>query len=72
MKILLRDFSAKAVRGDIFGPRTGNESFHEACNDNGIDILNLVISKYVVFRNKMFPHLRIHEYTSTTTDGSTD
>jgi hypothetical protein len=35
MKILLRDFSAKAGREDVLKPSIGNESLHEISNDNG-------------------------------------
>jgi exonuclease III len=36
MKILLGDFNAKVGREDIFKPIIGNESLHEASNDNGV------------------------------------
>jgi hypothetical protein len=48
MKILLRDFSAKAGREDILKPTTGNENVHEISNENGVRVVNL-------------PHLRISE-----------
>jgi exonuclease III len=35
MKILLGDFNAKVGKEDIFKPIIGNESLHEASNDNG-------------------------------------
>jgi hypothetical protein len=35
MKILLGDFNAKVGREEIFKPIIGNESLHEASNDNG-------------------------------------
>jgi hypothetical protein len=35
MKILPGDFNAKVGRKDIFKPIIGNESLHEASNDNG-------------------------------------
>jgi hypothetical protein len=34
MKILLRDFSAKVGKEDIFKPTIWNESLHEISNDN--------------------------------------
>jgi hypothetical protein len=41
MKILLRDFSTKIVREDIFKPTIWNESLHEMSNDNGVRAVNL-------------------------------
>jgi hypothetical protein len=38
MKILLGDFNAKVGREDIFRPVIGNESLHEASNDNGVRV----------------------------------
>jgi hypothetical protein len=43
MKILLRDFSAKVGREDIFKPTIGNESLHEISNNNEIKAVNFVI-----------------------------
>jgi endonuclease/exonuclease/phosphatase family metal-dependent hydrolase len=45
MKILLGDFNAKVGREDIFKPITGNESLHEASNDNGVRVVNFATSK---------------------------
>jgi exonuclease III len=45
MQILLGDFNAKLRREDVFKPTTGNESFHEISNDNGIGIVNCATSK---------------------------
>jgi exonuclease III len=41
MKILLGDFNAKVGREDIFKPIIGNESLHEANNDNRVRVANL-------------------------------
>jgi hypothetical protein len=40
MKILLGDFNAKFGREDIFKPIIGNDSLHEANNDNGVRVVN--------------------------------
>jgi hypothetical protein len=40
MKILLGDFNAKVGREDIFKPIIGNESLHEATNDNRVRVVN--------------------------------
>jgi hypothetical protein len=45
MKILLGDFNAKEGREDIFKPKIGNENLHEISNDNGVTLVNFVISK---------------------------
>jgi hypothetical protein len=45
MKILLRNFSAKVGREDIFKPIIGNESLHEANNDNRVRVVNFVTLK---------------------------
>jgi exonuclease III len=39
MKILLGDFNAKVWRQDIYKPIIGNESLHEASNDNGVRVV---------------------------------
>jgi hypothetical protein len=61
MKILLRDFSAKVDRENIFKPTTGNESLHEIGNDNGVRVVNVFTSKNLVFKIRMFPHRKIHK-----------
>jgi hypothetical protein len=40
IKILMGDFNEKVVREDIFKPIIGNESLHEARNDNGVRVIN--------------------------------
>jgi hypothetical protein len=40
MKILLVDFNAKVGRENIFKPTIGNESLHQASNDNGVRLVN--------------------------------
>jgi hypothetical protein len=45
MKILLGDFNAKVGREDIFKTLSGNESLHEANNDNGVRVVNSATSK---------------------------
>jgi hypothetical protein len=71
MKILLGDFNAKVGREDIFKPIVGNESSHEISNDNGVRVVNFATSKNLVVKSTMFPHLSIHKYTWTCTDGKT-
>jgi hypothetical protein len=45
MKILLGDFNAKVGRKDIFKPIIGNNSLHEASNDNGVRVVNFATLK---------------------------
>jgi hypothetical protein len=71
MKILLGDFNAKVGRENIFKPTIGNESLHEFSNDNGVRVVNFVISKNLVVENKMFPHRNIRKYTWTSPEGNT-
>jgi hypothetical protein len=40
MKILLGDFNAKVRMENIFEQIIGNESLHEASNDNGVRVVN--------------------------------
>ena len=63
MKIILGDFNAKVGREIIFKPTTGNESLHQASNDNGVRIVNFATSKNSVVKSTMFPHRNIHKYT---------
>jgi hypothetical protein len=45
MKILVGDFIANVGREDIFKQIIGNESLHEADNDNGVRVVNFETSK---------------------------
>jgi exonuclease III len=51
MKILLGDFNAKVGREDIFKPIIGNESLHEASNDNGVRVVNFATSKNLIVKS---------------------
>jgi hypothetical protein len=51
MKILLGDFNAKVRKEDIFKPTIGNESLHEISNDNGVGLVNFVISKNLAVKS---------------------
>jgi hypothetical protein len=71
MKILLGDFNAKAEREDIFKPINGNESLHEASNDNGVRVVNFATSRNLIVKSTTFPFRDIHERTWTSPDGVT-
>jgi hypothetical protein len=44
---------------------------HEISNDNGVRVVNLATSKNLIVKSTMFPHLNIHKFTWTSTDGNT-
>jgi hypothetical protein len=70
MKILLRNFNAKVGREDIFKPIIGNESLHEASNDNGVIVANFATLKNLTVKSTTFPHCDNHKHTWTS-DGVT-
>jgi hypothetical protein len=41
---------------DIFKPIIGNESLHEASNDNGVRVVNFATSKNLIVKSTTFPH----------------
>jgi hypothetical protein len=55
MKVLLGDLSAKVGREDIFKPIIGNESLHEASNDNGVRVVHFATSKNLIVKSTTFP-----------------
>ena len=70
MKILFRDFNAKAVRENIFKLKIGNESLHQDSNGNCVRIINFATSKNLV-NCKMYPHQNIPKCTWTSLNGKT-
>jgi hypothetical protein len=61
MKILIGDLNAKVGREDIFKPIIGNESLHEASNDNGVRVVNFSTSKKnQTVKSITFPHCDFH------------
>jgi hypothetical protein len=71
MIILMRDFNAKVAREDIFKPIIGNDSLHEAINDNGVRVVNFATSKNLIVKSITFPHRDIHKHTWNSPDGVT-
>jgi hypothetical protein len=71
MKILLGDFNAKVQREDIFKLVIGNESIHEASNDNGVRVINFATSKNLIVKSTTFLHRDIHKHNWTSPDGIT-
>jgi len=71
MNIQLVHFNAKLAKEDIFKPTIGNESLHEDINYNGVRIVNIATTEYLVVKGTMFTHRNFHKYTWTSTDGKT-
>jgi exonuclease III len=63
MKILVGDFNAKVGREGIFKPIIGNESLHEASNDNRVKVVNFATSKNLIVKSTTFSHRDIHKHT---------
>jgi hypothetical protein len=70
MKSLLGDFNVKVGRADIFKPVIGNESLHEASNDNGFRVVNFATLKNLIVKSTTFLHRDIHKHTWTSPDRS--
>jgi hypothetical protein len=71
MKILMEDFNTMVGRKEIFKPIFGNESLHEASNDNRANIVNFATSKNLIVKSTTFPHYNIHKHTWTSPDDVT-
>jgi endonuclease/exonuclease/phosphatase family metal-dependent hydrolase len=71
MKIFMGDFNAKVGRHGIFKPIIGNESLHEASNDNRARAVNFATSKNPIAKSTTFPQCDIHKHTWTSPDGVT-
>jgi hypothetical protein len=71
MKILLGAFNVKVGWEDIFKPIIGNESLHEASNDNRIRVVNFATLKNLLVKSTTFPHCDIHKHTWTSPDSVT-
>jgi hypothetical protein len=54
----------------IFKLIIGNESLHEASNDNKVRVVNSVTSKNLIVKSMTFSHHDIHKHTWTS-DGVT-
>jgi endonuclease/exonuclease/phosphatase family metal-dependent hydrolase len=65
MKLLMGDFNAMVGMEDIFKPIIGNESLHEASNDNGVRVVNFATLKNLNVKSTIFPHRDIHKHSWT-------
>jgi hypothetical protein len=61
--MLLKDFSGKAGREDIFQPTIGNKSLHEISNDIGVRVVNFATFKSLIVKSTVLPHRNIHRST---------
>jgi hypothetical protein len=68
MKILLGNFNANLGRENTFKLIIGNESLHEASNDNGVRVVTSATSKNLIVKSTTFPQLDIHKHTWTPPD----
>jgi hypothetical protein len=71
MIILLRDFSAKIDREDIFKPIIWNESVHKTSIDSGIKVVYFATSKNLTVKSTVFRHHNFHKFTWMSSDGRT-
>jgi phosphoribosyl-AMP cyclohydrolase len=69
--MLLEDINDKVGWKDIFTPTIWTEIIHEINNDNGVGVVNFVISKNLTVKIIMFPHSNFHKFTWTSPDGKT-
>ena len=63
IKIIIGDFNAKAGRESTYKPTIGNGSLCNETNNNGIKMIQFVISHGLNVRSTMFPHNDIHKET---------
>jgi hypothetical protein len=71
MKILLGDFNAEVGRENLYKVTVLNESIHEMSNNNGVSVVSITTSKYLIVKSTMFPHHNIHKYTWMSPDWKT-
>jgi len=62
IKIILGDFNAKVGKESTYKPTISRESLHDETNNNGIKMIQFVISNALNVRS-MFPHKDIHKET---------
>ena len=64
-KILFEDFKAKMGGETISKPTNGNESLHQASNDNAVRIVHSATSKNRDIKSTLFQRNKILKYTWT-------
>jgi hypothetical protein len=69
IEILLRDFSTKVWREDIFKPTIGSESLQEITNHNGVRVVNIATFKNRIIKSTMYPHRNSYKFGWTSPDG---
>jgi hypothetical protein len=71
IKIILGDFNAKVGKENVYKRTVGNESLHNETNNNGIKLIQFVISKGLNVRSTVFPHRDIQKEAWYSADGGT-
>ena len=71
IKIILRDFNTKVGKESVYKPTIGNESLHNETKNNGIKMIQFVISNGLNVRSTMFPRKDIHKETWYSADSRT-
>jgi hypothetical protein len=66
--MILGDSNAKVGKESIHKPTTGNESLHNETNNNGIKMIQFVLSKGLNLRSTTFPYKNIHKETRYSAD----
>ena len=71
IKIILVDFNARVGKESISKPTIGNESLHNETNNNGIKMIQFVVTNGLNVTSTMFPHKDIHKDTRYSAEGRT-
>ena len=71
IKIILGDFNAKTGKESVYKPTIGNESLHNETNNNGIKMIQFVISNGLNVSSTTFPQKDIHKETWYSADRRT-
>lgn len=71
VKMILGDMNAKIGRETAFKPNLGNHSLHQECNENGLRLVDLAMSKDLAISSTFFPRKDIHKATWKSPDGIT-
>jgi len=69
--MILGDMNAKVGKESIYKPTTGNESSHNETNNNGIKMIQSVLSEGLNLRSTTFPYKNIHKETWYSADSRT-
>jgi hypothetical protein len=65
IKIIIGDLNAQTGQEEVFLEIIGKHSMHKEINDNGIRLIEFVISIGMVISSTTFPHEDIHKQMCT-------